>query len=80
MKLYYYKDVIGNFGDDLNSWLWDALIPDFFDQDESIRMSGIGTIINTAMPKADKWVVFRVVWVMEILQIILVMTHGISFR
>ncbi|CAH5240683.1 polysaccharide pyruvyl transferase family protein [Escherichia coli] len=58
MKLYYYKDVIGNFGDDLNSWLWDALIPDFFDQDESIRMSGIGTIINTAMPKADKWVVF----------------------
>ncbi len=34
MKLYYYKDVIGNFGDDLNSWLWDALIPNF-----SIKMS-----------------------------------------
>ncbi|MCS4274562.1 MULTISPECIES: polysaccharide pyruvyl transferase family protein [Raoultella] len=58
MKLYYYKDVVGNFGDDLNSWLWDTLLPDFFDEDDSVRMSGIGTIINTAMPKAGKWIVF----------------------
>lgn len=58
MKLYYYKDVVGNFGDDLNSWLWDTLLPDFFDQDDSVRMSGIGTIINTAMPKTNKWIVF----------------------
>ncbi|HBR1726781.1 TPA: polysaccharide pyruvyl transferase family protein [Klebsiella pneumoniae] len=58
MKLYYYKDVVGNFGDDLNSWLWDTLLPGFFDQDDSVRMSGIGTIINTAMPKTNKWIVF----------------------
>jgi hypothetical protein len=29
MKLYYYKDVVGNFGDDLNSWLWDTLFQTF---------------------------------------------------
>lgn len=58
MKVYYYKDAVGNFGDDLNSWLWDSLLPDFFDQNESVQLSGIGTIINTAMPKANRWVVF----------------------
>ncbi|HDZ2890552.1 TPA: polysaccharide pyruvyl transferase family protein, partial [Klebsiella pneumoniae] len=48
----------GNFGDDLNRWLWDSIFPGFFDSDENIRFSGIGTIINTSMPKAKKWIVF----------------------
>lgn len=58
MKIYYFKDPVGNFGDDLNAWLWDYILPGFFDEDDSIRISGIGTIINTSMPPARKWVVF----------------------
>ena len=33
MKLYYYKAPLGNFGDDLNPWLWPRLLPDIFDDD-----------------------------------------------
>lgn len=58
MKLYYYKSALGNFGDDLNGWLWETLLPDFFDEDDSVRFFGIGTIINTEMPSAKKWIVF----------------------
>lgn len=58
MQLYYFKDPVGNFGDDLNSWLWDSLMPNFFDDDSETKMSGIGTIINTSMPMAKKWYVF----------------------
>ena len=57
MQIYYYKDSVGNFGDDLNGWLWDRLLPNFFDSDTSVRVSVIGTIINEVMPKADKWFV-----------------------
>ena len=58
MKIYYFKDPVGNFGDDLNSWLWDTLIPGYFDSDDTVRLSGIGTIIITSMPMARKWFVF----------------------
>ncbi|NDL62325.1 polysaccharide pyruvyl transferase family protein [Acerihabitans arboris] len=58
MKLYYYKSALGNFGDDLNAWIWDRLLPNFFDNDDNTRFSGIGTIINTEMPDANKWIVF----------------------
>ena len=58
MQTYYYKDSVGNFGDDLNGWLWNRLLPDFFDDDSRTRLSVIGTIINDVMPKADKWFVF----------------------
>ncbi|WP_413738011.1 polysaccharide pyruvyl transferase family protein [Sodalis sp. RH21] len=58
MKLYYYKSALGNFGDDINAWLWNDLLPGYFDQNDDVRFSGIGTIINTAMPVAKKWIVF----------------------
>lgn len=58
MKIYYYKSAHGNFGDDLNAWIWDALLPGFFDGNENVRVSGIGTIITSAMPPAEKWIVF----------------------
>ncbi|EPI4833650.1 MULTISPECIES: polysaccharide pyruvyl transferase family protein [Klebsiella pneumoniae complex] len=57
MKVFYYKSKNGNFGDDINSWLWDRLLPDFFDNDENTRLSGIGTIIDSYMPQARKWYV-----------------------
>lgn len=58
MKLYYYESKTGNFGDDINKWLWDELKPGFFDCNKDIRFSSIGTIINKGMPEAKKWIVF----------------------
>lgn len=50
MKLYYFKDPGGNFGDDLNPWLWSQLLPNFFDEDESEIFVGIGTLLNHRLP------------------------------
>lgn len=50
MKLYYYKDELGNFGDDLNPWLWDKLLPGFLDEDENEWLIGIGTLLNHKLP------------------------------
>lgn len=58
MKLYYYESKTGNFGDDINKWLWDELKKDFFDNNPEVRFSSIGTIINKGMPVAKKWIVF----------------------
>lgn len=52
MKLYYYKDPHGNFGDDLNPWLWDQLLPDVLDGDEDTLFVGIGTLLNHRLPDA----------------------------
>lgn len=58
MKIFYYKDPAGNFGDDLNEWIWDALVPGIWKNDAPTHFSGIGTIIGPTMPKAKSWVVF----------------------
>ena len=47
MKLYYHKSYLGpNFGDDLNPWLWNKLIPKFFNSEADDIFIGIGTLIN----------------------------------
>ncbi|KOC89220.1 polysaccharide pyruvyl transferase family protein [Winslowiella iniecta] len=58
MKVHYFKAPEGNFGDDLNDWLWQDLLPGVFDNDESFRFAGIGTIISANLPAAKNWVVF----------------------
>ena len=58
MKVHYYKTAAGNFGDDLNEWLWHDLLPGVFDDNEECRFAGIGTIISSALPPAKKWIVF----------------------
>lgn len=58
MKLYYYKDEKGNFGDDLNPWLWGRLIPKILDNDESELFVGIGTILNNRIPASPHKTVF----------------------
>lgn len=54
MKLFYYKrpDGIENFGDTLNAWLWPQLLPDFFDDDETVRFVGFGTLLNSTLPRS----------------------------
>jgi succinoglycan biosynthesis protein ExoV len=58
MQLYFYQDPKGNFGDDLNLWLWPKLIPDLVDvtqlpsqksSDDTLFIE-IGTLLNTRVP------------------------------
>lgn len=58
MKLYYYQDPHGNFGDDLNPWLWSRLLPNLLDGDESTLFVGIGTLLNHRLPDAPMKHVF----------------------
>ena len=47
----YYKAPGGNFGDDLNQWLWPRLIPDFSSLLPSSVFVGIGTILDQRIPR-----------------------------
>lgn len=58
MKLYYFKDSHGNFGDDLNPWLFDQLFPTLLDENEKELLVGVGTLLNHRIPRADKVTVF----------------------
>ena len=61
MKLHYYKDAIGNFGDDLNPWLWPQLFPKPIEQcfDNDTLFVGIGSLLNHKIPvEPPKKIVF----------------------
>jgi Polysaccharide pyruvyl transferase len=58
MKLYYYQDSAGNFGDDLNAWLWPRLIPDLLGSDDGVLLVGIGTLLNNRIPAASTKLIF----------------------
>lgn len=62
MKLYFYKEEIANFGDDLNEWIWPRLLPNYFDEDGSHLVLGIGSILNEKLPLADKYTVLGAGW------------------
>jgi succinoglycan biosynthesis protein ExoV len=55
--LHYYKSSAGNFGDDINTWLWERLLPGQWYADDGIYFAGTGTIITQSMPKARQWIV-----------------------
>lgn len=46
MKLFLTRLRAPNFGDDLNPWMWPRLLPDMFDDDNSVTVFGIGSIIS----------------------------------
>lgn len=70
MKIYYYKHPLGNVGDDLNSWLWQKLMPDLFqgyryhgdgnenESDAEPIFIGIGTLLDEQVPFQCQKVVF----------------------
>ena len=58
MKLYYFKDQYGNFGDDLNPWLWENLFPGFLNQTDADLFIGVGTLLNHRIPPAPSFTVF----------------------
>jgi succinoglycan biosynthesis protein ExoV len=53
VRLYYFKrqDQRLNFGDDLNDWLWERLLPGCFQENSDIVFVGMGTLINHKLPK-----------------------------
>ena len=54
MKLSYYKEEVPNFGDELNPWLWDRLLPaGFLDDDPSELFIGIGSILWNTWPRTS---------------------------
>lgn len=63
MKLVYFQDPKGNFGDDLNPWLWERLLPRQIDGDASSGLLlGVGTILEPWFveeldPQAQKYVI-----------------------
>lgn len=58
MKLTYFRGHVPNFGDELNTYVWPALLPpDFLDDEEQELFVGIGSIIGTHLPANARKVV-----------------------
>ncbi len=49
MRLFYWQVPDGNFGDDLNAWLWDALLPGWRGWDDAVTLVGVGTLLNDGL-------------------------------
>jgi succinoglycan biosynthesis protein ExoV len=53
MKPFHWESTHGNFGDDLNLWLWDFLLPGLRDVHEETLLVGVGTVLNTLILPLD---------------------------
>lgn len=49
MKPYHWESHHGNFGDDLNLWLWDYLLPGLRDAHDDVQLVGVGTVLNPTL-------------------------------
>jgi succinoglycan biosynthesis protein ExoV len=49
MHPFYWESAHGNFGDDLNLWLWDFLLPGFREVHPEVLLVGVGTVLNQAL-------------------------------
>lgn len=58
MKLYYYRGKTPNFGDELNPWFWDQLLPGTITGHGESVLVGIGTLLNDGMPQAKRIAIF----------------------
>lgn len=71
MKVIYYQDPQGNFGDELNRWLWPKIFGDVIsgfghhgketrdeNNAEDLLFYGIGTILNDGIPQAPEKIIF----------------------
>jgi succinoglycan biosynthesis protein ExoV len=58
MKLFYMRLSRGNFGDDLNLWLWDRIFPGILDDDDRCRFLGIGSLLSERFDDDRQKVVF----------------------
>jgi succinoglycan biosynthesis protein ExoV len=51
MELFHFRAPGGNFGDDLNTWFWDDLLPSWREILPDHRLVGVGTLVNDLMPR-----------------------------
>jgi succinoglycan biosynthesis protein ExoV len=58
MRLFAYKGKETNFGDELNYWLWDRLLPGYFEKDDGNLFLGIGSVLYDSHPEELKKIVF----------------------
>jgi succinoglycan biosynthesis protein ExoV len=54
MELLYYRDPIGNFGDDLNEFVWKKVLPAQVFEAEGTLLMGIGSIFNVHLAPLSK--------------------------
>ncbi|WP_380872515.1 hypothetical protein ACFB49_34450 [Sphingomonas sp. DBB INV C78] len=47
MRIVYYRDPVGNFGDDLNELIWPRLIPETAQVPDDVILVGIGSLLDT---------------------------------
>lgn len=53
MQPFHWKCEPGNFGDDLNLWLWDSLLPGFREQHPQVLLVGVGTVLKHGVMPDD---------------------------
>ncbi len=53
MQPFHWESARGNFGDDLNLWLWDFLLPGLRDVHPEILLVGVGTVLNDVLLPPD---------------------------
>jgi succinoglycan biosynthesis protein ExoV len=59
VRYYWYRDKTGNFGDDLNAWLWPQVFGNSLDGiPDSVLFVGMGSILGTGIPRAERTLVF----------------------
>ncbi|MHA6643497.1 polysaccharide pyruvyl transferase family protein [Mesorhizobium sp. A623] len=59
MQPFHWESERGNFGDDLNLWLWDFLLPGFREAHPDMLLVGVGTVLNRTLlpPRQRKLIV-----------------------
>ncbi len=51
MRIHYFHDSYGNFGDDLNLWLWPRVLPGASPDGPDPLLLGIGTVLHARLPR-----------------------------
>jgi len=58
VELFAYRGKETNFGDELNYWLWDRLLPGYFEKSDGNLFLGIGSVLYDSHPPQLKKIVF----------------------
>lgn len=58
MELVFWRHPCSNFGDELNAWIWDELLPGWREASPGVNLFGVGTILQEGMtPQSGRMLV-----------------------